>query len=77
MLPEPKKRKICSKTSNCLFIGYVSHSVAYRFIVVKSDVLGYNIIVETKNVEFFESIFPLKIDNISSPCEKVDLENVE
>ena len=48
MLPCPKKRKIGSKTSDCLFIGYASNSVAYRFLVLKSDVLECNIIIETK-----------------------------
>ena len=48
MLP-PKKRKIRSKISYCMFIGYASDSAAYRFIVLKSDVLECN----TKNDEFF------------------------
>ena len=53
MLPDPKKRKIGSKTSNCMFIGYANNSVAYRFLVLKSDVLESNTIIETKNAEFF------------------------
>ena len=52
MLPDPKKRKIGSKTSDCMFIRYFSNSAAYRFIVLKSDVLECNAIIETKNVEF-------------------------
>ena len=59
MLPDPKKRKIGSKTSNCMFIGYTSNSAAYKFLVLTSDVLESNTIIETKNVEFFEQIFPL------------------
>ena len=38
MLPDPKKRKIGSKTYDCMFIGYASNSAAYRFLVLKSDV---------------------------------------
>ena len=53
LLPNPKKRKIGSKTSYCMFIGYASNSVAYRFIVFKSDVLECNTIIETKNAEYF------------------------
>jgi len=60
MLPDPKKRKIGSKTSDCMFLGYVKHSVVYRFLVLNSDIIERNTIVETKNVEFFEHIFPLK-----------------
>lgn len=64
LLPEPKKRKIGSKTTDCMLIGYVEHSVAYRFLVLKSNVLDCNTIIETKNVEFFEYIYPL-FDKIS------------
>jgi hypothetical protein len=60
MLPEPKRKKIGSKTSDCMFIGYAENSAAYRFLVLKSDVLDHNTIIETKNAEFFEHICPLK-----------------
>ena len=53
MLPDPRKRKIGSKTFNCMFIGNASNSVAYRFLILKSDVLECNTIIETKNIEFF------------------------
>ena len=65
MLPEPKRKKIGSKTSDCIFIGYAEHSAAYRFLVLKSEVLDCNTIIETKNAEFFEHNFPLKSENIS------------
>ena len=57
MLPNPKKGKIGSKTSNSMFIGYSSNSVAYRFLVLKSDVLECNTIIEIKNVEFLNIFF--------------------
>ena len=57
---DPKKRKIGSKTSDCLFIGYAEHSATYRFLVLKSGVLDVNSIVKTMDVEFFEDVFPLK-----------------
>jgi len=50
MLPSPKKRKIGSKTSNCMFLGYAEHSDAYRFLVLNSDIIKCNTIVEMKNV---------------------------
>ena len=46
MLLDTKKRKIGSKTSDCMFIGYAEHSAAYRFLVLKSDVLDCNSIIE-------------------------------
>ena len=73
MLPDPKKRKIGSKTSDCMFIGYASNSAAYRFLVLKSDVLESNTIIETKNAEFFEQIFPLS-EQISHTPTIVDAE---
>ena len=72
MLPDSKKRKIGSKTSNCMFIGYVEQSSTYRFLVLKSDVLDHNFIIETKNVEFFELIFPLKLESIpNTPTQNI------
>ena len=44
--------RLCSKTSDCMFIGYASNSATYRFIVLKSGVLECNIIIETKNADF-------------------------
>jgi hypothetical protein len=60
MLIEQKKKEICLKTFDCMFIGYAGNSVAYRFLVLKSDVLNCNTIIEIKNAEFFEHIYPLK-----------------
>ena len=73
MLPDPKKRKIGLKTFDCMFIGYASNSAAYRFLVLKSDVLESNTIIETKNAEFFEHIFPLS-EQISHTPTIVDVE---
>ena len=63
LLPESKKRKITFKTSNCIFVGYASNNATYRFLILKSDVFECNTIIETKNVEFFEHIYPL--------CDKI------
>ena len=41
-----------------MFIGYANNSATYRFLVLKSDVLECNTIIETKNAEFFAHIFP-------------------
>jgi hypothetical protein len=79
MLHKPKKRKIGSKTSDCMFISYVQNSVAYRFLVLKSDVLDYNTIIKTKNTKFFKQIYPLN-ENISHALvndNRVDETHVE
>lgn len=35
MLSDPKKKKIGSKTFECIFTGYSDRSAAYRFLVLK------------------------------------------
>jgi hypothetical protein len=42
-----------------MFIGYAGNNVAYRFLVLKSDVIDYNTIIETKNENFFKHIYSL------------------
>ena len=34
----PKKRKLGPKTVDCAFLGYAQRSIAYRFLVVKSEI---------------------------------------
>ena len=55
-------RKLGPKTFDAMFIRYVENSATYRFLVVKSknNLVEVNIIMETKNTNFFESIFPTK-----------------
>jgi len=48
MLPNPKRRKI----------GYAKHIATYKFLAINSNIIEYNAIVETKNIEFFKHIFP-------------------
>jgi len=50
MLPGPKKRKIGSKTFDCMFLRYAEHIVSYRFLVLNSDIIERNTILETKNM---------------------------
>jgi transposase InsO family protein len=38
-----KKRKLELKTVDCVFLGYAHHSIAYRFLVVKSEVLDMHV----------------------------------
>ena len=58
-----------------MFIGYASNSSTNRFIVLKSDVLRCNTIVETKNAEFFEHLFPLSKKIPHTPTIVDDIEN--
>src|SRR5262249_26126395 len=61
-IPENKKRKIGPKTVDGVFVGYAENSIAYRFLIIKSDINGIseNTIVEFGDAVFFEDIFPMK-----------------
>ena len=57
-----KEKKKGPKTFNATFIGYAKNSVAYKFLVIesKNGIMKVNSIIETKNADFFENIFPWK-----------------
>ena len=58
-----------------MFIGYASNSDAYKFIVLKIDVLECNTIIETKNAKFIEHIFPLSKKMSHTPTIVDDIDN--
>jgi hypothetical protein len=47
---------------DCVFLGYAHHSIAYRFLVVKSEVPDMHVdtIFKSRDAIFFENIFPMK-----------------
>jgi hypothetical protein len=49
-----KKRKLGSKTVDCIFLDYAIHNVGYRFLIIKSGVLDMHvgIIMEFKDAIF-------------------------
>src|SRR5436190_2279218 len=61
-IPISKKRKLGPKTVDCVFLGYAQWSIAYRFLVVKSEVLDMHVdtIMESRDATFFENMFPMK-----------------
>lgn len=61
-VPINKKRKLGPRTVDCVFLGYASCSIAYRFLVVKSEVpdVYVDTIMESRDATFFEHIFPMK-----------------
>ena len=73
-VPITKKRKLGSKTVDCVFLGYAFHSVGYRFLVVRSGVpdLLVGTIMESRDATFFENIFPMRDETSSSRQESVE-----
>jgi hypothetical protein len=61
-VPIKKKHKLGPKTMDCVFLGYAHHSTAYRFLVIKSEIPNVHIdtFLESRDVSFFENIFPMK-----------------
>ena len=53
-----KRSKLASRAYECVFIGYVINSKAYRFYNWKDQV-----IIESNDVDFFEDKFPFKLRN--------------
>ena len=53
---------VTPKTFDATVIGYVENSVAYMFLIITSEngLVEVNSIIETKNADFFENIFPWK-----------------
>jgi hypothetical protein len=57
-----KKHKLGPKTVDYVFLGYAHHIIAYRFLVIKSEILDVHVdtLLESHDVTFFENIFPMK-----------------
>jgi hypothetical protein len=57
-----KRRKLGPKIVDCIFLGYVHHSIAYRFLVIKPEVpdVYVDTFLESRDITFFENIFPMK-----------------
>jgi hypothetical protein len=51
---------------DCIFLGYARHSIAYRFLIVKSEVadMHINSLFESRDATFFENIFPMKDSHV-------------
>ena len=47
---------------DCVFLVYAHRSIAYRFLVVKSEILYVHVdsFMESRDTTFFENIFPIK-----------------
>lgn len=48
---DPKRTKLGPRPINCAFVGYATNSKAYRLLNLKSIV-----IIESRDVEFFENL---------------------
>jgi hypothetical protein len=67
-VPINKKRKLGHKTVDCVFLRYAHHSIAYRFLVIKSEIpnVHVGIFLESRDITFFENIFHMKNSHVMS-----------
>jgi hypothetical protein len=58
-VPINKKRKLGPKTVDHVFLGHAHHSVAYRFLVIKSEVPDVHVdtFLESHDVTFLRIFF--------------------
>ncbi|GKE48236.1 zinc finger, CCHC-type containing protein, partial [Tanacetum coccineum] len=57
-LPDPKRKTLGEKGIDCIFVGYVEHSKAYRFYVAEpNDSVSINSIIESRDAIFKENRF--------------------
>ncbi|GJT77451.1 zinc finger, CCHC-type containing protein [Tanacetum coccineum] len=57
-LPDPKKKILGEKGIDCIFVGYVEHSKAYRYYVIEpNDFVSINSIIESRDAIFDENHF--------------------
>ncbi|GKA38791.1 hypothetical protein Tco_0731342 [Tanacetum coccineum] len=78
-LPEPTKKILGKKGIDCIFIGYVEHSKAYRFYVIEpNDFVFVNSVIESRDAISDENRFssiprPNDIASSSSGAQGADL----
>ena len=58
-VPINKKRKLGSKTVDCVFLGYAIHNIGYRFLIINSRVPDMNVgtVMESRDATFFKENF--------------------
>ena len=58
-VPINKKCKLGPKIVDCVFLGYAQRSIAYRFLVVKSEIPDVHVdsIMESRDATFFRIFF--------------------
>nr|GEX86621.1 zinc finger, CCHC-type [Tanacetum cinerariifolium] len=57
-LPDPKRKILGEKGIDCIFVGYVEHSKAYRFYIIEhNDSVSINSIIESRDAIFDENRF--------------------
>ncbi|GJR98087.1 zinc finger, CCHC-type containing protein [Tanacetum coccineum] len=74
-LPDPKLKTLGERGIECIFVGYVEHSKAFRFFVIEpNDSVAINLIIESRDAIFDEnrlSSVPIPSLRISNGTEDI------
>ncbi|GJR28147.1 zinc finger, CCHC-type containing protein, partial [Tanacetum coccineum] len=74
-LPDPKLKTLGKRGIECIFVGYVEHSKAFRFFVIEpNDSVAINSIIESRDVIFDDnrlSLVPIPSLRISNGTEDI------
>ena len=78
VVPTSKKVKIGPKIVDCIFIGYAQNNNTYQFLMYDSKIpdIDKNTIMKSRNVSFFEDVFPCKFKDEAS-SSKWTLETID
>ncbi|GJV90041.1 zinc finger, CCHC-type containing protein [Tanacetum coccineum] len=73
-LPYPKLKTLGERGIECIFVGYVKHSNAFRFYVIEpNDSVSINLIIESRDAIFDENRFSLVLRlNLRTPIRTKD-----
>nr|GEW13554.1 zinc finger, CCHC-type [Tanacetum cinerariifolium] len=73
-LPDPKLKTLGKRSIECIFVGYVEHSKAFRFYVIEpNDSVAINSIIESMDVIFDEHRF----SSILKPSQRSRVKGTE
>ncbi|GKD80055.1 zinc finger, CCHC-type containing protein [Tanacetum coccineum] len=66
-LPDPKLKTLDERGIECIFVGYIEHSKAFRFFVIEpNESVAINSINESRDAIFDEN----RLSSVSRPCQR-------
>ncbi|GJW25182.1 zinc finger, CCHC-type containing protein [Tanacetum coccineum] len=73
-LPDPKLKTLGERGIECIFVGYVEHSKAFRFYVIEpNESVAINSIIESKDAIFDEN----RLSSVPRPCQRSLVNGIE
>lgn len=66
LIPIVKRKKLGPKIVDVVFNDYAKNNYAYRFLIIKLEIIGIytNTIVKYHDTTFFKDVLPINLDNM-------------